>query len=221
MKFAAVLFDCDGVLVDSEPITNGVLRDMLHEKGWAISQAECMRVFVGKAVKDEVGQIEARTGFTVTPAWLVEFAERRNHALNERVLAIPNVIDAVRQVHARYKGQIACASGADRAKVMLQLGKIGLLDCFEGRIFSGYETPRSKPFPDVYLAAAAALKVNAADCAVIEDTVPGVTAGVSAQATVFAYTPSTTVHVSPEQLTQAGARHHFTDMAHLPPLLIA
>ncbi len=221
MKFAAVLFDCDGVLVDSEPITNGVLREMLAEKGWAISQAECMRVFVGKAVKDEIQQIEARTGFTVTPAWLAEFAARRNQALNQRVLAIPNVIAAVREVHARYKGQIACASGADRAKVMLQLGKIGLLDCFEGRIFSGYETPRSKPFPDVYLAAAAALNVDAADCAVVEDTVPGVTAGVAAQATVFAYTPPTTTHVSPLQLKEAGARHQFSDMAHLPLLLAA
>ena len=221
MKFAAVLFDCDGVLVDSEPITNGVLREMLAEKGWALSQAECMRVFVGKAVKDEIRQIEARTGIAVTPAWLAEFAERRNQALNERVVAIPHVIDAVRQVHAHYKGQIACASGADRAKVMLQLGKIGLLDCFEGRIFSGYETPRSKPFPDVYLAAAAALNVNAADCAVVEDTVPGVTAGVAAQATVFAYTPASTVHVSPQQLRDAGAHHHFASMADLPQLLEA
>ncbi len=221
MKFAAVLFDCDGVLVDSEPITNGVLREMLNEKGWAISQDECMRVFVGKAVKDEIRQIEERTGFAVTPAWLAEFAQRRNQALNERVVAIPNVIEAVREVHARYKGQIACASGADRAKVMLQLGKIGLLDCFEGRIFSGYETPRSKPFPDVYLAAAAALNVNPVDCAVVEDTVPGVTAGVAAQATVFAYTPASTLHVSPTQLAMAGARHQFIDMAHLPPLLMA
>ena len=135
MKFAAVLFDCDGVLVDSEPITNGVLREMLVEKGWDISQTECMRIFVGKALKDEIRQIEERTGFAVTPAWLAEFAERRNQALIQRVVAIPKVVDTVRQVHAHYKGQIACASGADRAKVVLQLGKIGLLDCFEGRIF--------------------------------------------------------------------------------------
>ncbi|MDP1565419.1 MAG: HAD family hydrolase, partial [Polaromonas sp.] len=54
MKFDAVLFDCDGVLVDSEPITNGVLRDMLEELGWTLSSDECMRLFIGKAVKDEV-----------------------------------------------------------------------------------------------------------------------------------------------------------------------
>jgi HAD superfamily hydrolase (TIGR01509 family) len=221
LKFEAVLFDCDGVLVDSEPITNGVLREMLAERGWAISQEECMRTFVGRALKDEVQRIEAQTGSAVTPAWLAEFADRRNAALTERVAAIPNVVDAVRDIHARYRGRIACASGADRRKVELQLRKVGLFDCFEGRIFSGYETPRSKPYPDVYLAAVAALKVDAARCAVVEDTVPGVMAGVAARATVFAYAPAGTTHVSPAQLTAAGAHRHFSDMAHLPGLVVA
>ena len=221
MKFQAVLFDCDGVLADSEPITNGVLREMLGERGWVISQEECMRLFVGKTLRDEVAQIEQRTGGKVTPGWLAEFAERRNAALASRVMAIPNVVDAVRQLHASYKGQIACASGADRGKVELQLRKVGLYECFEGRIFSGYETPRSKPYPDVYLAAAAALKVDAKRCAVVEDTVPGVTAGVAANATVFAYSPPTTIHVSLRQLRDAGAHHHFVDMASLPQLLVA
>ena len=58
--FSAVLFDCDGVLVDSEPITNGVLRDMLEERGWTLSSDECMRIFVGKAVKDEAGRASCR-----------------------------------------------------------------------------------------------------------------------------------------------------------------
>jgi HAD superfamily hydrolase (TIGR01509 family) len=221
MKFQAVLFDCDGVLVDSEPITNGVLREMLNERGWAMTQEECMRAFVGKSLKDEVDHIARRTGSAVSPAWLAEFAERRNAALATRVQAVPNVVDAVRQLHARYSGKIACASGADRGKVELQLRKVGLFDCFEDRIFSGYEMPRSKPYPDVYLAAAAALRVDAAFCAVVEDTVPGVTAGVAARSTVFAYSPGGVTHVSPAELRDAGAHHHFADMAHLPALLIA
>jgi beta-phosphoglucomutase-like phosphatase (HAD superfamily) len=61
MNFQAVLFDCDGVLVDSESITNGVLRDMLEESGWTLTPAECMRIFIGKAVKDERVLIETRT----------------------------------------------------------------------------------------------------------------------------------------------------------------
>jgi HAD superfamily hydrolase (TIGR01509 family) len=218
MKFEAVLFDCDGVLVDSEPITNGVLRDMLAERGWVLTVAECMKQFVGKAVKDEAELIAQRTGQPITEAWLEAFRDRRNTALLAGVAAIANVHPAVRDVHALYGGRIACASGADRFKVELMLRKLDLLHFFEGRVFSGYETPRSKPFPDVYLAAAAALGVDPQRCAVVEDTVPGVTAGVAAGATVFAYLPVGTLHVDAAALRQAGAHHIFTDMAELPAL---
>jgi HAD superfamily hydrolase (TIGR01509 family) len=86
-----------------------------------------------------------------------------------------------------FAGRLACASGADRAKVELQLTKVGLDHLFAGKIFSGMETPRSKPAPDVYLAAAAALGVDPARAAVVEDTATGVRAGVAAGATVFGY----------------------------------
>ena len=219
MKFEAVLFDCDGVLVDSEPITNGVLRDMLAERGWVLTVAEFMQQFVGKAVKDEAELIAHRTGEPVTEAWLEAFRDRRNTALLAGVTAIANAHHAVRDVHTRYDGRIACASGADRFKVELMLRKLELMDYFEGRVFSGYETPRSKPFPDVYLAAAEALGVNPLGCAVVEDTVPGVTAGVAAGATVFAFLPAGTLHVGAAALRRAGARHVFTDMAELPALV--
>ena len=97
----------------------------------------------------------------------------------------------------------------------MQLRKVGLMDYFDGRIFSGYETPRSKPFPDVYLAAARALHVDPRRCAVVEDTVTGVTAGVAAGATVFAYLP----HGDDAALRDAGAVEIFSDMADLPPLM--
>ena len=219
MSFEAVLFDCDGVLVDSEPITNGVLRDMLQERGWHLTVDECMRIFVGKAVKDEADLIAQQTGEPVTEDWLSGFRDRRNLALQAHVNAIRNVHVAVQQIHAHHEGRIACASGADRFKVELMLRKLGLLQYFEGRIFSGHETPRSKPFPDVYLAAATALAVDPTRCAVVEDTVTGVAAGVAAGATVFAYSPVTTAHVDAAALREAGAHHIFTDMAHLPDLL--
>ena len=81
MSFDAVLFDCDGVLVDSEGITNGVLRDMLEERGWKLSPQECMRIFLGKAVKDERALIEQHTGQPLTEEWFVRFRERRNEGL--------------------------------------------------------------------------------------------------------------------------------------------
>jgi len=215
----AVLFDCDGVLVDSEPITNRVLATMLGELGWSLSTEESMRIFTGKAVKDEAALIEARTGFAITPAWLEGFRERRNEALERELVAIPNAAAAVRALHAALDGRIACASGADRFKVELQLAKIGILDCFQGRIFSGHETPRSKPFPDVYLQAAAALGVDPKRCVVVEDTVTGAMAGVAAGATVFGYSPTDLGHSGPEALRAVGVARVFTEMAELPALV--
>ena len=219
VKFDAVLFDCDGVLVDSEPITNGVLRDMLQERGWTLSTAECMRIFVGKAVKDEAALIEARTGQPLTEEWLVQFRERRNLGLVHGVKAITGAVEAIAQIHTLYQGRIACASGADRFKVELQLEKCGLMPYFKGRIFSGHELPRSKPAPDVYLAAAAALGADPKRCAVVEDTVTGVTAGVAAGATVFGYSPAEMGHDAPAALRAAGAHAIFTDMGALTGLL--
>lgn len=218
-SFDAVLFDCDGVLVDSEPITNGVLRDMLEELGWALTPAECMRLFIGKAVKDERALIEARTGQPLTEDWMVRFRERRNQGLIERVKPIAGAVPAVAWLHRHFQGRLACASGADRFKVELQLEKCGLMDYFRGRIFSGHELPRSKPAPDVYLAAATALAVDPVRCAVVEDTVTGVTAGLAAGATVFGYSPPEAGHDAPAALRQAGAVAIFTDMAQLPALL--
>ena len=218
MTFDAILFDCDGVLVDSEPITNGVLRDMLDEGGWPLTPAECMRVFVGKAVRDERLLIEAKTGQPLTEDWMAEFYARRNRALQARLTAIAGAHEAVAAAHAHVAERIACASGADRFKVEMQLAQVGLMDYFAGRIFSGHEMPRSKPAPDVYLAAAAHLGAAGERCLVIEDTTTGVTAGIAAGATVWAYCPL------PEQgaaLRQAGASQLFAHMGDLPGLLAA
>lgn len=215
MRFEAVLFDCDGVLVDSEPIVNRVLRDMLAERGWVLTTEECWSIFVGKAVKDERLRIERHTGQPLTEEWLAGFRDRRNAALASELCVIANAHAAVHEVHARHDARIACASGADRHKVELQLRKVGLLDYFAGRIFSGHEMPRSKPHPDVYLAAAAALAAAPQRCAVVEDTLTGVAAGVAAGATVFAYVPQGDAGV----FRRAGAVEVFCDMAQLPDVL--
>ena len=111
MKFEAILFDCDGVLVDSEPITNGVLCAMLNEAGWALSSEECMRLFIGKTVRSEAARIEAHTGQPLTDAWMAEFYARRNVRLDAELRAIDGAVAAVQTVHAALGGRIACASG--------------------------------------------------------------------------------------------------------------
>jgi hypothetical protein len=127
MNFQAVLFDCDGVLVDSEPITNGVLRDMLEERGWVMSSEDCFRYFVGKAVKDHKAEIEARTGLPLTEDWLHEFRMRRNEALEARLQVMPGAHEAVAAAFEFTQGAIACASGADRYKVEMQLSHVQLM----------------------------------------------------------------------------------------------
>jgi beta-phosphoglucomutase-like phosphatase (HAD superfamily) len=220
LPFDAVLFDCDGVLVDSERITNTVLRTMLHELGWLVSETDCFRLFVGRALRDETAVITTHTGFTVTDEWLEEFRKRRNDALALDLLPIPGAVAAAREIDRLYGGRLACASGADRDKVELQLAKVGLDTVFDGKIFSGMETARSKPAPDVYLAAAAALGIDPARAAVIEDTPTGVRAGVAAGATVFGYCPpDSPSHNAPQVLLDAGATVTFPDMAGLPALL--
>ena len=115
-RFDAVLFDCDGVLVDSEGITNGVLRDMLQELGWALSPQECMRIFVGKAVKDEAALIAANTGSPLTEDWMVQFRERilfilasfvkrRRGRLDEGTAPLPRslVIEKVKRAVSRHR----------------------------------------------------------------------------------------------------------------------
>ncbi len=214
-RFDAVLFDCDGVLVDSETITNIVLRDMLEEIGWTMSLADCMAFFMGKTVREERALIEAKTGCTFFEAWLQSFYQRRNQALQASLQIIDGALAAVRAAYDHSQGRIACASGADRVKIRLQLDKTGLLSFFEGRIFSGHETPRSKPAPDVYLAAAKGLGVDPSTCLVIEDTTVGTQAGVSAGATVWALSPDP---ARDDALRQAGAARIFRSMAHLPDL---
>jgi HAD superfamily hydrolase (TIGR01509 family) len=192
-----------------------VLRDMLVERGWALTEVECWRIFVGKAVKDERTRIELHTGQPLTEDWLAAFRTRRNVALEDELTVIANAHAAVHELHARHDARIACASGADRHKVELQLRKVGLLDYFAGRIFSGHEMPRSKPHPDVYLAAAEALAARPQHCAVVEDSLTGVAAGVAAGAAVFAYVPQGDAEV----FRSAGAIEVFTDMAQLPDVL--
>ncbi len=215
MRFEAVLFDCDGVLVDSEPIVNRVLRGMLAERGWALSEAECLRIFLGRMVRDERARIERETGQPLTEEWLAAFRAQRNAALEQELQMVQNAQLAVHAVHERLEARIACASGADRQKVELQLRKVGLLDYFAGRIFSGHEMPRSKPHPDVYLAAAAALRADPGRCAVVEDSLVGVAAGLAAGATVLAYVP----HGDATPFEHAGVAAVFRDMAQLPALL--
>ena len=215
--FDAVLFDCDGVLVDSEFITCGALRDCLADIGWEMSLAACMAQFVGHTVRSQQALIEAQTGQPFREEWLEGFLRLRNERLAQSLEAVPGILGAVTHLHQALAGQIAVASGADRFKIEMMLGKVGLRPFFEGRMFSGQETPRNKPHPDVYLAAAAHVQVDPARCLVLEDTPVGVTAGVAAGAEVWGFATLG----QDEVLRTAGAARVFAHMSELPTLFVS
>ncbi|RDK09831.1 HAD family hydrolase [Cupriavidus lacunae] len=217
-RFDCVIFDCDGVLVDSEPIVNRVLNQMLNELGIEISLEDSTRLFLGRAVREELDMIARMRGAPLPDNWLSTWLARRNAVLEEEVAAVTHVREAIRAVAAT--GMPVCvASGADRVKVKLQLTKTGLVELFQQdereHIFSATEVARSKPAPDVYLLAARTMGVEPARCAVVEDSPTGVTAGVAAGMTVFGYAERNDAAL----LREAGARIIFTDMRDLPELV--
>ncbi|MGO4578495.1 HAD family hydrolase [Cupriavidus sp. 2TAF22] len=217
-RFDCVIFDCDGVLVDSEPIVNRVLNQMLNELGIEISLEDSTRWFLGRAVREELDNIALRRGAPLPENWLSQWLARRNAVLEAEVQAVPHVREAVTAIAAAGL-PICVASGADRVKVKLQLSRTGLVALFQQdereHIFSSTEVERSKPAPDVYLLAARTMNVEPSRCAVIEDSPAGITAGVAAGMTVFGYAARNDA----ASLLAAGARSTFTDMRELPGLI--
>lgn len=214
MNFEAILFDCDGVLVDSESLTNQVICDTLNAYGAHIDFATTMQAFLGRSLRENAATVASHIGRSPPEAFFTDFLRARDAALAARVEAIPHVAAVVQALHAGGH-TFAVASGADLHKMSITLGRTQLLPLFANRMFGSDNVAHSKPAPDVYLFAAQALGVNPRRCAVIEDTATGTRAGVAAGATVFGYAQ----HNSPSDLLAAGATAVFNDMRHLPTLL--
>jgi HAD superfamily hydrolase (TIGR01509 family) len=213
-RFDAVIFDCDGVLVDSEPVTCGVLAQMLRELGADISDAQTIERFVGKTVREETATIEAMIGGPIPDHWYPQFLQRRDAALAESVTAVPGIAELIAAVQAAGFAH-AVASGADRGKMRVTLGRTGLLDRLMPHVYGSDQVQRSKPHPDVYLLAARSLGVAPERCLVVEDTPTGTRAGVAAGATVVGYCARN----DPRGLLAAGAAMVFDDMTRLAALL--
>lgn len=206
-----VIFDCDGVLVDSEPIANRVFSQMLGEVGLPMSYEETVRTFVGRSAATCVGMVEERIGRPVPEGWVDAWHQRTLDAFSRDLRAVEGV-DAVLE---GLTVPFCVASSGEPAKMRFTLGMTGLLPRFEGRMFSAVEVPRGKPAPDLFLHAARRMGAAPERCAVIEDTAVGVQAGAAAGMTVFGYAAMS----DPDALRAAGAAHVFHRMAELPALL--
>lgn len=208
-----VIFDCDGVLVDSEPIANRVLVELIGESGRALTHEDSERRFRGRRMDDVMQQVEALTGRALPADWLATFEQRRNAAFQNELQAVAGVHGALETLAAA--GIASCvASSASVAKMRLTLGLTGLAGFFGGRLYSAWDVPRGKPFPDVFLSAAAAMNRTPPDCVVIEDSAPGAAAAQAAGMRCLGYAAA-----GGQESLQAHDAECFFDMNALPSLL--
>jgi HAD superfamily hydrolase (TIGR01509 family) len=210
-----VIFDCDGVLVDSEVISNRVLAAMLTEQGLprTLPQARCE--YQGLLLADVKARAEAKLGRSLPPDWLARYEEVRADAFRRELTPVAGAAETVESLCAAGLG-VCVASQGKLAKTRLSLALTGLDHLFPERArFSAYSVARGKPAPDLFLHAAAAMGVEPGACAVVEDTPSGVVAAVAAGMRAIGYAAD-----SDEQaLSNAGAEV-VRSLAELPRVLL-
>lgn len=180
-----VIFDCDGVLVDSEGIFNVILARSLSAHGLPITPAECMALFVGGTMSN-VKSIAEQRGAKLGPDWIDQVYEESYAEFRKGVAIIDGITELLDMLDAN--GISYCIGSNGRmAKMDITLGQNGLLDRFQGRIFSAYEVGIAKPDPGLFLHAAQKMGVNPARAIVIEDSLNGVTAANRAGIKCYGY----------------------------------
>ena len=208
--FDLVIFDCDGVLVDSEPVTCRVMAAVLTEIGLPKTTADCARDYVGMWLPDVVAKVEAELGGELPDGFTETYRIRQNEALANECELVPGAADALDRVTA----DVCVASNGPPEKMRITLGRCGLLDRFDGRIFSAADVGRGKPAPDLFLHAAERMGHDPGRCAVIEDSPLGIEAAQAAGMAAFGYAG----HADAAALAAAGAAT-FDSMHDVPGLL--
>jgi HAD superfamily hydrolase (TIGR01509 family) len=182
-----VIFDCDGVLVDSEAISNEVLAQALSAEGLPTTMAEARKAYQGLLLADVVSRAQARLGRVLPDDWLERYERDRDAAFRRELTPVPGAAQAVESI-SRSGVAVCVASQGKIEKTRLSLGLTGLRDLFPRHaLFSAYAVPRGKPHPDLFLSAATAMGAKPARCVVVEDTPSGVTAAVNAGMRVFGH----------------------------------
>ena len=206
-----VIFDCDGVLVDSERIAVRVDAVVLGRLGWALTEAEIIERFMGRSEAYMVGEIEAALGRPLPVDWDAEFAPLYREALEAELQPVDGVVAALDAIPM----PTCVASSSTHERLRFTLGLTGLLERFDGRIFSAADVAHGKPAPDLFLHAAASLGAEPARCAVVEDSLYGVQAARAAGMHAFGYAGGLT---AADRLAGPGTTV-FSDMRELPALL--
>lgn len=209
--FDLIIFDCDGVLVDSEHISNAVFAEMLGELGLHFTLPEMFEIFVGRSMAACVEIIECRLGRPLPADFLPRLTARTNAAYAAELKPVAGIESALDALDLPF----CVASSGTTEKMRTTLGATGLLKYFEDRLFSVTQVKHGKPHPDIYRHAAREMNADPARCLVVEDSPVGVEAGVAAGMTVFGYAEI----MEPQRLLAAGATKTFRRMAQLPQLI--
>jgi len=209
-----VIFDCDGVLVESEAISNGVLAELLSTEGLPTTLAEARRDYQGLLLGEVVRSAEAKLGRSLPAGWLAGYESQRSDAFQRELQAVAGAAEAVERVSAAGV-RVCVASQGKLEKTRLSLELTGLRHLFpDPALFSAASVARGKPHPDLFLHAAKTMGASPLRCVVVEDTPSGVMGAVSAGMRVLGY-----VADSDEQaLLRAGAES-LRSLAELPELL--
>ena len=208
-----VIFDCDGVLVDSELITNRIFASMINELGIHVTMDDMFEKFVGRSMAYCCDLIASMSKRPIPDTFVEQFRTRTAAALHAELTAIPGIESVLDELDER--GIPFCvASNGSHEKMRTTLSITGLLPRFENKLFSVTDVANSKPAPDVFLFAASRNGVAPSSCCVVEDTPTGVLAGVAAGMRVFGYCALTPAH----RLIEAGAQHTIREMSQLPRL---
>jgi HAD superfamily hydrolase (TIGR01509 family) len=215
-NFDLIIFDCDGVLVDSEVISCRVHADVLTRHGYPISAEEVHRRFLGRSAYDAAAEVERELGRRLSETYDLERRTTLLAALADTVEAVPHLHDALDALDAR----MCVASSAAHEKIFTTLSRTGLYERFAPNIFSGTQVSHGKPAPDLFLFAAKQMAALPRRCVVIEDSVPGVTGALAAGMTVLGFHGGSHCRQGDgEALRAAGATVTFDDMRQLPGLI--
>lgn len=206
-----VIFDCDGVLVDSENLSNTVFAEMLNELGLTVSLTDMFEHFMGKSMPQCLELVTTMLGKPPPPGFEDNYRERTRIAFEHGLQPVAGVLEML----DRLELPRCVASSGSQEKLHTTLGITGLLSRFDGRLYSAMQVAHGKPAPDLFLYAAAQCGVASSQCAVVEDTPIGVTAGVAAGMTVFGYSDL----IPATRLREAGAHYTFKHMRELNGLL--
>jgi len=216
MRLAAVLFDCDGVLADSEGLVNALVAEELTVRGWALTPAECQARFLGQTLPMMLPEIEARVG-RLPPGWVAEVYGRVTARLAAALGPVPGGPEAVRAVLARGLGA-AVGSNSSTAELAVKMGRLGLAEALAGRIVSYQDVPAPKPAPDIWLECARRCGAAPGACIVVEDSLLGLAAARAAGMRVVGFAPAGH-EAAAAALAAAGAAPVLREMAALPALL--